>query len=277
MTVTIVNGWIKEAIGIYYTAKSFGPFTQPVKFGVIHGTASPGASAQNIANDWANNPGDASAHVIINKDGTFVQGISLDYTAWANGNNTGGAVWLPPGNPNQYTFAMEHCKNDALYNSDLLTPEQQATSFELWDAICTYHHIPRQVVTVGDITNGGIIRHADIDPQNRTYCPGPYPFRDLQQFLNGGNPVLVDTTNQMIVELWANRAPFFKAMGQPLPRRDTGIFNSWRAELLAGRYRGPVMSDEYATVDTHGVAVVAQDYGGGTAHWYKKTGVTNWL
>lgn len=86
-----------------------------------------------------------------------------------------------------------------------------------------------------------------------------------------------DTTNQMIVDAWNNRTAYFKALGQSLPARDTGIFNAWRREWLAGRYRGPVESQEYDTVDTRGVKVRAQDFGGSICHWYPLTSVAVWV
>lgn len=277
MSVTIVKGWIKEAIGIYYPAKSFGPFTRSVRFGVIHGTASPGASAQNIANDWANNPGDASAHILINKDGTFVQGISLDYSAWGNGNNTGHASYLPTGNPNGYSISMEHCKDDPKYNSDVITPAQQATSFELWDAICDYHQIPRQVVTVGDITQGGIIRHSDIDPEFRTYCPGPYPFGELQAFLNGGhhmNSFIGVHANDFRVQLWRS---FSRGVNQAPPREGTGIFTEWVAQLNLGVNKGSPSGAEYPLTLASGETCQAQNFGSNTCIWHEASASAEWL
>lgn len=190
------DGWIKEAIGIYYPNRSWGAFAQKPRQIVLHGTATRNGTAENIANNWANTDGDASAHIIINKDGSFVQGISLNSTAWANccltdNPNTGGQ-WdrrLPLGNQNYWSIAIEHCKDDPNYNSDVLTAAQQATSFALVQAICEYHDIPKQVIGIGDISNGGIIGHCTIDTLNRTYCPGPYPWNELSQHLKGGSMV----------------------------------------------------------------------------------------
>lgn len=204
-TITIdSDGWIKEAIGIYYPGRSWGAFTDKPRQIVMHGTATPGATAQDIANNWASTAGDASAHIIINKDGSFVQGLSLNWTAWANccltdNPNTGG-MWdrrLKVGNQNRWAIAFEHCKNDAQQNSDILTPAQQATSFALTQAVCEYHDIPKEVIGYGDITNGGIIGHCNIDQLNRTYCPGPYPWQDLQNFLNGAPPMLIGWTDNV--------------------------------------------------------------------------------
>lgn len=89
---------------------------------------------------------------------------------------------------------------------------------------------------------------------------------------------MVDTTNQMIVDLWNSQIPYFKALGLPLPARDTGIFNSaYHVELPAGRSRGVPQSPEYQTVDSRGVPVTAQNFSGGIAHYYPKTGMTVWM
>src|SRR5581483_2487115 len=203
------DGWIKEAIGIYYPNRSWGAFTQKPRQIVIHGTATANATAQDIANNWANTDGDASAHIIINKDGSFVQGLSLRATAWANccltDNPNTGALWdrgLPLGNQNYWSVAVEHCKYDPNYNSDVLTPEQQATSFALVKAICEYHGIPKQVVGIGDISQGGIIGHCNIDQLNRTYCPGPYPWQALSDYLQGGVAPMNPSQQQAAKDCW---------------------------------------------------------------------------
>ena len=199
MNITIdKDGWIKEAIGIYYPNRSWGAFTQKPREIVLHGTATPQGTAQDIATGWHNVDGDASAHIIINKDGSFVQGLSLNWTAWANccltDNPNNGLKWdrrLLVGNQNYWSIAIEHCKDDPNYNSDVLTPAQQATSFALVKAICEYHGIPKMVVGYDDISNGGVIGHCTIDALNRTYCPGTYPWKELKDFIQGATHVPV--------------------------------------------------------------------------------------
>ncbi len=283
MTVTIdTDGWIREAMGIHFTHRSWGAFQQKPRQIVLHGTAWPAGTAQIIATEWATSTGDASAHIIINKDGSYVQGISLNWTAWANCCLTDspytGAKWdrrLLEGNQNHWSIAIEHCKDDKDRNSDVLTPEQQATSFELVKAICDYHSIPKKVIEYSDISQGGIIRHKDIDAENRPYCPGPYPLGELQQYLGEGT--MPDTFNQMIIELWNSMTDYFKAQNAPLPPRDTAIFNSWRQELISGHFRGLPLTGEYNTVDQQGEQIVAQNYSGGVCRWYPKSGVVVWL
>ncbi len=281
MTITIdKDGWIKEAIGIYYSGRSWGAFTEKPRQIVIHGTA--GGNAQNIATSWAASDGDASAHILINKDGSFVQGLSLDWTAWANccltdNPNTGGR-WdrrLPIGNQNAWSIAIEHCKDDTQRNSDILTPAQQATSFALCKAICEYHNIPKQVIGFGDISNGGIIGHCNIDALNRTYCPGPYPWKELQESLKGATQHMGTFSNQTAVDVWNSQLAYFTALKQPLPPRDTGIFHAWVNEWKAGRFKGVPLSDEWPITMPDDGKGLAQNYGGGTCTWYK--GVAGWL
>ena len=227
------DGWIKEAIGIYYPNRSWGAFIQKPRQIVLHGTATANATAQDIANNWANTDGDASAHIIINKDGSFVQGLSLNATAWANccltDNPNTGALWarqLPLGNQNYWSIAIEHCKYDPNYNSDVLTPEQQVTSFALVKAICEYHGIPKQVIGIGDISNGGIIGHCNIDQLNRTYCPGPYSWQALSDYLQGGAAPMTPGTPRG----WSDDGKTLKGPnGVPVVKgfRDYILANAW--------------------------------------------------
>jgi N-acetylmuramoyl-L-alanine amidase len=285
MSVTIDNqGWIAEAIGIYYPNLTFGTFPagQP-KWIVLHGTASgPGSSAQAIANTWAvasaNGTGNASTHILINKDGTSVQGLSLHVTAWGNccltdnpNNGAQYARFLPRGNQNYNTISIEHVKYDMQQNSDELTPAQRATSFAVVKAICEEYDIPKQVITVGDPSHGGIIRHRDIDALNRFYCPGPYPFADLQNFLNGGPEMF---SNDLCIAVWNS---YFLSIGKTPPPRDTGIFDDWRSQWMNGQYKGCCLSAEYSVPLPNGDPGVAQNYAGGTCVWNKKTNIAIWL
>src|SRR3981081_4374179 len=131
MPVTIdSDGWIKEALDGGYQDLTFGPFSPGLpKWIVLHGTAWPNGRATDIAASWARGS-QASSHVIIDKDGTIVQGISLKDTAWGNSGATGSprASFLPRTNLNFVTFSMEHCKYDAATNSDILTLQQQVSS-----------------------------------------------------------------------------------------------------------------------------------------------------
>lgn len=273
MSVTIDDqGWIKEAIGIYYPSHTFGPFLpgQP-QWIVLHGTASgAGSSARSIATDWSNTPpgpGAVSTHILIDKDGAYVQGLSLLNTAWGNSgtDNSPRAPYLPGGNLNKYTISIEHVKYDS-DDGDMLTPGQQATSFAVIKAICEKYGIAKKVVTIKDVSNGGIIRHADCDAANRSHCPGPYPFADLQHFLDGDNMnhFIGTHANDSRVQLWE---AFSRAEGKTPPRQGTGIFNSWIDCLNRDICPGSPCGNEFSLTLGDGRVVMAQIFTGAMCMW----------
>jgi N-acetyl-anhydromuramyl-L-alanine amidase AmpD len=182
----VVNGWVDEAIEIDYAQKSMSRSGYKPRYIVVHGTAG-GSSAENIANYFATSDVQSSTHFIIGRDGHIVQGLSMDVAAWGNGTITAGhASYLPDNvNPNFYTISIEHVK-PSTDNSDVLSSIQEDKSFRLIRCICDAYGIPKRA---GD-KNGGIIAHADIDPINRSRCPGPYPWERLWTFLKGGKKVL---------------------------------------------------------------------------------------
>lgn len=187
----IIDGWLDEALDGHYGAKSNSREGHAPKYLVLHGTAG-GSSAVSTDDFFTNGrdangqPVQASSHFIIGQDGVIVQGIPCSLAAWANcclsGNH---APYLDTSiNQNLYTISIEHDKpHDD--NSDQLTAAQQDASFKLIQCICEAYGIPKRE---GD-ANGGIISHADIDPINRSRCPGAYPWSDLWIYLNGGNSV----------------------------------------------------------------------------------------
>lgn len=280
MSVTIDSaGWIKEAIGIYYPSHTFGPFLpgQP-QWIVLHGTASGiGSTARSIATDWGNTPpgpNAVSVHILIDKDGTVVQGLSLLDTAWGNSgaDNSPRAPYLPGDNLNRYTISIEHVKY-APNDIDVISPAQAATSFSVIKAICEKYGIVKNVVTIRDTSNGGIIRHADCDAANRSHCPGPYPFADLQNFLDGGsmNHFIGPHANDTRVHLWNS---FNVGIGHMPPRQGTGIFEWWVSQLNQGNNPGPPTGDEYDLPLGDGTIVKAQNFSGGpTVAWINESAV----
>lgn len=176
----IINGWLDQAIEIGYDNKSMSRQGYKVTHLVIHGTAG-GSSAENIAHYFANSEAQASAHLIIGQDGHVVQGISMNDASWANGVVTAGhAPWLPSGNPNLWSIAIEYVKS-ATDNSNELTPAQAQKGFEVIACICDTYGIPKRFAD----SRGGICKHADIDAINRARCPGPFPWPDLWNYLQG--------------------------------------------------------------------------------------------
>ncbi len=271
----MVDGWLDVAVEIDYLNKSMGRQGYAPKYIVLHGTAG-GSSAQAIGNYFATSNVDASAHFIVGQDGVIVQGVPTTLAAWGNGVLTARhATYLPPVsiNPNFYTISIEHVK-PSTDNSDQLTTAQAQASFQLIDILCSYHNIPRHV---GD-ASGGIIRHADIDPVNRSRCPGPYPFDELWKFLSGGNkpmPTITPAMQQSAQDEWNSTASLF---GGTAPRYDSGIAAAWQQMVYATKNPGPPLTQEYHSIDWSGKAIIVQEFAharcewDGSAHWYGANG-----
>jgi len=162
------------------------------KWLIIHSTAG-GSSAEAIG-EWFQNPASqAATHYVIGQDGTVVQCVDEGQSAWGNGRVEGGAdSWWAASNPspNQVTISIEHVKPSS-DNSDLITPAQMAASVTLVRNIISRHPGIRMAYGTND---GGIIGHFSMSPQSRERCPGPYPWEQLFNELNGaGQPTCMAT------------------------------------------------------------------------------------
>jgi N-acetyl-anhydromuramyl-L-alanine amidase AmpD len=173
---------------------------------IIHGTAS-GTSytAQDTGRDFQSSGN--SVHFIVGYDGTVVQCVDTNNAAWGNGVISGPAGVAPPGggnanaahdaywdsagkhDPNSCTLSIEHSKSGGpppplgQGNQSQLSPIQQQNSFKLIAWLCQLYGIPPHY---GD-ASGGITGHYSMDPVNRAFCPGPYPWQELFSFLGGGS------------------------------------------------------------------------------------------
>lgn len=141
---------------------------------------------------WLRNPASgASSHVVIDRDGTIYQLVSSAKAAWTNGDYAPGFNRLIPwlagaigkcerglANLNDYTITVEHAGRPG----QAFTEEQVAASIALsryW--LDRYPTIRRN--------RGGMIRHADIAPVERSYCPGEtFPLRRIIEAC-GGDPL----------------------------------------------------------------------------------------
>jgi N-acetyl-anhydromuramyl-L-alanine amidase AmpD len=158
---------------------------------VLHGTAG-FTSAVEVANffkstEAGNSP--VSTHYIIDLSGEIVQCIDEQHGAFANGcisgipGRSGDGIhhapwWTSMINPNNVTISIEHVK-PSKDNSDELTEMQKHASFLLIEHICQRHNIPRRYADEA----GGITGHFSMDPVNRSFCPGPYPWEELFAYL----------------------------------------------------------------------------------------------
>lgn len=154
---------------------------------ILHGTAG-GTSAQAIGN-WLNTQTErepTSVHYVIGQDGQVVQLVSEADSAWGNGvlSNGHDSWWTP--NPNWYTISIEHCKPNT-DNSNTLSPAQQEASFLLVRHLCERWGIPKRAFNPATPHDAavGITGHFSIDPVERAFCPGPYPWAQLNAYLQG--------------------------------------------------------------------------------------------
>jgi N-acetyl-anhydromuramyl-L-alanine amidase AmpD len=262
------EGWLDEAIEIDYSHKSMDRQGRKITHICLHGTAG-GASAQAIGKYFQTDSVQASAHFVIGQDGVIVQGVECTFAAWANGLLTAGhAPYLPDNvNPNLYTVSIEHVKSST-DNSDALTQIQAQKSFELMQCICNTYGVPKQA---GD-ANGGIITHADIDPVNRSRCPGPYPWDQLWAFLNSGGSV-PRYREQAALDTWNSTAFLFEGVALGY---GTGIAKAWR-DLYVKEHKlmPPPTTREFRSVDWDGNSITVQFFGStrcewknAQAHWY---------
>lgn len=178
------NGWLDNAIQINAESKSFGINNNKPTHIVIHGTSG-FVTATETAYYFRDSTVQAATHFIIGKDGTVVQCGRLGASMWGNGFNNQGKI-KKSGNPNYWTISIEHVKNPG--NLEDLTAKQKDASFKLILALCNKLNIPKRI---GDST-GGIIYHKDLDPGNKSFCPGPFPMTDLLQYLQTGDLVVID-------------------------------------------------------------------------------------
>ena len=152
------------------------------RYVIIHGTAG-FTSAEEVAHffkstEEGDNP--VSTHYIIGLHGEIFQCIDEKEAAWGNGGVSNGhdPWWSRALNPNLITISIEHLKLSR-DNSDELTEAQKQVSFLLVKHICDRHNIPKRWADA----EGGITGHYSMDPIGRSFCPGPYPWDELFEFL----------------------------------------------------------------------------------------------
>lgn len=154
---------------------------------IVHGTAG-FTSAEEVGRFFQTV--EAATHYTIGRDGTIVQSVRESEGAWGNGGVSGepgvagdgihrDSWWSRDLNPNHVTISIEHVK-PSRDNSDEITEVQKQASFRLIDHICQRHDIPRRLAD----EHGGITGHFSMDPVNRWFCPGPYPWDELIAYLN---------------------------------------------------------------------------------------------
>jgi N-acetylmuramoyl-L-alanine amidase len=196
------------------------------------------------------------------------------------------------GNANTYTISVEVCTPNTA-NQGLMEKGQEEALVYLIQTVCkelgiptnyysTYWNGYEDSYTFIDTNAGGVGMHRDTNPRNKKMCPGdPYYQNQMKRIMDavkGGGTIddrrkYVDgitDKNGWIIRLWES---FYQRLNQtivaqggkaiPIPKRDTGIFTAWRAEALAGRDLGGVMSEEW-----NYEGKMFQDFTAGQIYWY---------
>jgi hypothetical protein len=218
---------------------------------VIHKTAG-FETVQELGDYFATTTEETSSHFGVGLDGSVAQFVLLKDGAAANCCGANVSLY-GGGNLNLSTVSIEHI-DPSVTNSTTPPQEQLNTSFALSKWICQQYNIPPE----------NILRHADIDPINRSLCPGNYPMDLLRKFVSMPTGT---TVNESIIETWED-CQYILGSLHGIPPRDTGIFGAWRDELLAGRYRGvPIMFEKHG-VDFDGIGIIRQQFTMGMCWWY---------
>ena len=146
---------------------------------ILHGTAG-GGDALDVSRYFQANDPPTATHYVIGRDGQVVQCVAEADGAWGNGPVTAGhdAWWNASLNPNLVTLSIEHCKLSP-DNRESLTAPQEAASFALVAHLCRAHQIPARPADAA----GGITGHFSMNPVDRSFCPGPYPWERLWRYL----------------------------------------------------------------------------------------------
>lgn len=158
---------------------------QPIKYLVIHGTASPNQDIDWWASQAATRGGThymvgRSAHIISGITTQIIQFVHEADTAYGNGFPSishpplGCVPFFPGIDPNQQTISIEHVKYNT-DNSDNLTTSEMTATINLCKYLCEKYHIPKRWAD----STGGFLMHAQIDPENRYFCPGPVNWGQL--------------------------------------------------------------------------------------------------
>lgn len=143
---------------------------------VIHKTAQPECpTAQEVAQFFAHDSQQKSAHYIVGRDGTIVQCVAEKDGAGANCCLEAGhdSFWPTGINLNLVTISIEHV-DPSPDNSTPVTEAQKRASFALVAAICKRH----------TIAASNIVGHHSISPISRAFCPGNYPMAELQAYVH---------------------------------------------------------------------------------------------
>lgn len=245
-------------------------WTGPI-YGVIHATASPGATAYDVFKYFCGPNAGACSHFVIGKAGDVYQCADPNWAAAANccpSKPSPFVDYFHGVNANFGTWSIEILKNDS-NNQDILPEAQFQAVVDVSKWLCDICHTKR--VWCSDIS-GGIASHSFLDPVNRpnNNDPGPFAWDRYFNALKGVNSQYME---QQMRDTWAL---FCEGMGRPVPSYASGIAASWKANYArfnAGSPLGP----EKRSVDWGGRSIQIQWFSGGyRCEWDNQTNVPTW-
>ena len=155
---------------------------------VNHITA--GSTAAGALATLCNPAREASAHFVVDKDGTVYQLVALDRAAWANGTSNVvtdnryygrsklAAVRGRQVNANLYTISIEH----VCVSGGALTAGQLAASIDLHRYIIG--EVKRLYGVAIPVDRAHIVGHCEINPVTKPNCPGKdFPYNKILEGL----------------------------------------------------------------------------------------------
>lgn len=182
------------------------------------------------------------------------------------------------GNANTYTVSVEVCTPNT-GNQGLMTTKQEEALVYLIQTVCAQLGIPTNVYSEYrnnyELTHtwlgpsGGIGMHRDVSPNNKRMCPGdPYYQGQMDRIISKvkggtGNVWVPPNQNKWVIDTWE---AFGRATNTPIPQRDTGIFNQWRALMLQ---KNIMLGSPYGPEEDYDANWRTQKFVAGTAFWNK--------
>lgn len=225
-------------------------WTGPI-YGVLHATASPGATAKDVYDYFMGPNSGACSHFVIGKAGEVYQCADPNWAAAANccpSNPSPFVQYFKNTNANYGTWSIEILKNDS-NNQDILTEAQfkAVVAVSKWlTAICD-----TKPVWCSD-SSGGIVSHSYLDPMHRPGNNDPGPF-DWERYFRELVGVEKKYMEQQFETMWMLGAGV-KPDGSIWHARKSGIYQIVKAGFLAKKYSAQMpTSDEYENVDWSGV------------------------
>jgi len=178
-----------------------------------------------------------SAHFVISLTGAVAQCVDTDDSAWGNGLTPNGRGWLTPSgrpvapswsgiragvNPNRTTISIEH----AGFSGAPLSAAQQTATVALLAWLATQHPTlaPYRPART-------LIGHADINPRDKPFCPGPaFDVAALASRANGDAPPPVYTADSPIL------GPAHVTGAAALLRERATAYNAYDISVIVGAY-----------------------------------------